>query len=365
MVVIFLDESGYTGADFLNPRQPVFVIASLNLDEPACKALKERFFGEIQARELKHSVLCRRPNQQRMVVEFLDYLKRQPQIFKIAVAHKQFALVCKVVDLVLEPAANETGLDIYDRGFNIAFSNLLFYVLPSLGGNDFFSDFLSRFQIMVRHRTYSAYNKFFELVFKEYEHDSLNELLGFLQVPHYILGHRLLDMIPDDTLDLGFTFALTIMAKWRAGTTDAIRIIHDVSATMSKQRHIWDALMDPNLRPVEVGYDRRKMVYPISVERTDFQPSEEWAGLQLADILAGAIARQARWLSEGNNECDTYANEIWSVMQEVTVFPLWPEPKFTPEELGTTGPNAMSHIDYHIEIMDRKRPSSNDLWLPS
>lgn len=71
---IFLDESGYTGYDLVHEGQPAFVIATLNLEENMCLELKNQFFGDVNAKELKHSRLAKRPQQQLMVLHFLRYL---------------------------------------------------------------------------------------------------------------------------------------------------------------------------------------------------------------------------------------------------------------------------------------------------
>ena len=52
---IFLDESGYTGHDLVNERQPAFVVATLCLEEDECQELKQKFFSDIHAKELKHA----------------------------------------------------------------------------------------------------------------------------------------------------------------------------------------------------------------------------------------------------------------------------------------------------------------------
>lgn len=59
MTTIFLNESGYTGPDFLHPSQPIFTLATLNLDEPTSIDLKRDFFGTIKAKELKHSAMSK------------------------------------------------------------------------------------------------------------------------------------------------------------------------------------------------------------------------------------------------------------------------------------------------------------------
>ena len=358
MPIIFLDESGYTGSDLFNEVQPVFVIATLNIDEETCANLKQRFFGAVKAKELKHSALCRHPKQQEMVTDFLENLGSNHQIAKMAVAHKRFALVCQSVNLVVEEAAHVSGLDIYHQGFNLALSNALFYVIPALGGHGFFSDLLLRFQNMARQRTPRAYDDFFSFVFQRHEDQQLNQLLDYFRICHHLVGYSLLETIPEDALDLGFTLALNRMAEWRGEISDPIQLVHDISSSMSKQKYIWDALMDPNLRPAEIGYDSRRARFPIAIKRTSFEPSEKWVGLQLADIVAGAMARYRKWLCEGQNQADHYAQQLSSSLADMPAHLIWPDLKFGPEELGATGEDAENPIDYIVDAIRKTRPVS-------
>jgi len=71
---IFLDESGYTGEDLKNKDQPIFVLASTNLKEQECRAIFKEVFSGIQAEELKHSTLTKKPSGQERIVNFTKIL---------------------------------------------------------------------------------------------------------------------------------------------------------------------------------------------------------------------------------------------------------------------------------------------------
>lgn len=249
----------------------------------------------------------------------------------------------------------------YEQGLNISLANLFFYTFPSLGGSEFFIDLLTRWQRMLRLRTRESYDAFFELAFQEQNNDQLNEMLQFLQFAHVRFGYDLFQTIPEDTLDLAVTMTLTVMASWRSEISGAIHLVHDKSSNMSDQKEVWDALMDPNLPPATVGYDRRTMTFPISVERTRFERSERWAGLQLSDVLAGAMERYAKWIIRGQKPEDSYGNELSKIVGEFSVFPLWPDRRFTKDELGTTGEQVGDALEYFATNIygDRKTPSGD------
>ena len=207
---------------------------------------------------------------------------------------------------------------------------------------------------MLRKRTPVSYDNFFSFVFKKHDSRDMNELMQWLQIGHIRLGYSLFGTIPADALDLALTMSLNVMGSWRADLSGPIELVHDASTNMSDQRHIWDALMNPNLPRARLGYDdHRRIEFPIAVKRTLFEPSEKWAGLQLADVTAGAFARFTRWLIDGKNPNDAYGSRLADVVGEMAVLPLWPETKITPEELGTLGHALGDPLEYYVKHIVR------------
>jgi hypothetical protein len=148
-VTVFVDECGYTGPDLLNSDQPVFGLASIRLSERECRALRSTYFAKTQAKELKYSSLGKTARGQRGIVGFLSDFVADPTRIRIALVHKKYALVAKMVDILAEPAVFLAGGDIYSEGGNIALSNLIHTTFPVFYGNAF-GDVLSRFQSMMR-----------------------------------------------------------------------------------------------------------------------------------------------------------------------------------------------------------------------
>ena len=70
-MTIYLDETGYTGQDLLNPDQPILVAASTNIANDVAASLVQECFPNLQARELKHSQLCMRNRGQDQIIRLL------------------------------------------------------------------------------------------------------------------------------------------------------------------------------------------------------------------------------------------------------------------------------------------------------
>lgn len=344
MSTIFIDECGYTGQNLLDTEQPLFTLASLQLSEEECKKLKHEFFQDVKSVELKYSSLKRKPKQQELILDFIKHLSKQPHLFKFSVSHKKFVLVSKMVEVLVEPVEYAAGIDSYDKGENIALANLLFYTLPCFGGIDFFNNLLQSFQEMMRYRTKDSYETFLGIVFAEHHSTDLKEVLDFFKPTLFQSGLELLKT--QDNLDITVSSMLAMMIFWRKELKDDITLIHDQSSQMAAQKKIWETIVDADLPPIEIGYDIRKAQFPLNVIQTSAEDSKNWAGLQLVDILAGSFTHYAKWLNEKDNVDDGFAQRLGKLIDTFDCYPLFPQPKFTSEELGLTGNNATSPHDY-------------------
>jgi hypothetical protein len=150
---IYIDECGYTGDDLFNLDQPIFCLASTSLPEETCQELKSTYFGKVKANELKHSQLSTRPSQQKMIIDFLHSFEQINDTVKFSIAHKHFVLLTKIVNLIVEPIFYDDDEDFYKDGDNISYSNLLYYSLHFIMGEEFLLKVLSNFQVMIRERT--------------------------------------------------------------------------------------------------------------------------------------------------------------------------------------------------------------------
>ena len=146
------------------------------------------------------------------------------------------------------------------------------------------------------------------------------------------------------------------MAKWRADTTGPLYLIHDMPSPMVKEKQLWDKLTDPSLPAAEVGYGQKRMKFPIAIERTDFEASHNWVGLQLADIVAGAITLSAKWSIEGRDSSDQYPQRVLRVMDTIGAQVIWPEPKVKEEELQGDEEGLRDPIEYIIENVYEDTP---------
>ena len=348
---IFIDECGYTGDDLFNEDQPIFVLASICLPENYCMELKSKYFSKVQARELKHSRLSKYPTQKNMIIDFLRQMAKESDSVKFAIAHKHYVLVTKIADLLIEPMFYEDGYDFYENGFNIAFSNMLYIQTKIIAGDKFFKNMLRNFQEMIRKQTTTSYEQFFKPIFENKFDEKLEKLLFTIKVFHFRNGPQRLRAIPKDSLEISFAEAFNLVSYWSKEIYGNFSLVHDQSSNMARNKKTWDKVLHPDVPNKIVGYDRRTMSFPIRTEKTDFERSQDFAGLQLVDILAGAMARCLKWKIQGQKEDDEYAQRLASFLPEsFGGHTLWPSSNVTPETLDTIGPKAEDAIQHFIDL---------------
>jgi hypothetical protein len=358
MKTIFIDECGYTGEDLANPEQPVFTVATHSFSEEKCLSLKKKFFAEWGDDEIKHTLIQSNPQLLESAIHLLEELALEDQEVKIGLTHKQYVLVSKMVDLLVEPAMHNDGINLYKDGGHIALSNLLFQTYR-LGGDKFFNALTKKFQNMMRRRNAQEYRRFFEFVYEKHPIPLVDDALVWLRAAHHKLGSSgIFRDLPPNSIDITLTLSLSVMAQWRANTTDEIQVIHDRSTTMSKQKRFWAALTDPTEQPTTVGSGLQKFTYPIAVKGTKFEPAANWAGLQIADLLAGATTHLAKKTLEKDSGTSNknYEKALSTIFaNSFGGHTIWPSTKISPDELGAAGTDGEDIINHVAKLMLTKK----------
>ena len=148
MKKIAFDESGNSGQNLLDPESPNFALASCSF-APNQVAEMAEIFARVQAPELKFSNMIGRPRNEQLVLQFLRSPHVNSETVKVDVTNKRFMIVCKYVDLVLEPSFRKGGIDIYKAGGNLATANLLSTICPTYLTQPTWDEFLKKFAELV------------------------------------------------------------------------------------------------------------------------------------------------------------------------------------------------------------------------
>ena len=357
--MIAYDEAGNTGANLLDPEQPIFSLASVYLSQEAADELIRSVddSGEIKFSRLKRSGAGRRK-----VLEILNSPILSENQFIITAFHKPFMAVTKIVDLLVEPAARQDGIDLYEQGANIAMSNLWFFTMPVFIGRKRFDGILADFVEMIRSPSNELIDQFYQLVYDAYQDlgqdDYAIQLATLLYTRQVAENYK--SVWDASSLDPAIPAFVEKSSIWTKRLNDRFKIIHDSSKPLVQDQIILEALMSTTDEQVQIGYDRRKMVFPIKADGIKFHDSSLYPQLQVADVIASSAVYFLR--SKIKNDNNAFAKELNDTQVfSGTFLPLWPELKVTPEELGTTENGGIDPNDYVGEYVATKLDKTHHL----
>jgi Protein of unknown function (DUF3800) len=354
-IELFLDEAGYTGPDLINREQPVFTLASTNIVEAEARSLLTSCFG-IRQGEVKYANLAKSQRGRAKIVDFVRALdcRRTCAFYSF---HKEFVLLAYLIDFWLEPMMHEDGVNLYERGGNIALNNVSYLTLGTCLGLDGRRELFRQFQVMTRDRTRFAFDSFWDCLEKAIrEHDLIGRALGALPVARHRLGYEHLVRLPAGLLDLGDYGLLETVQHWRGKLpeTDFV-LIHDQSNFLQKQREFWESVLNPTNPTAVVGQDRRTIAFPLPVKGLRLEDSRHFPQLQVADLIASAARAHASGIVARSSDPFLDAMRDAGLLNALAGG-VWPTALVRPEELDTDGPVLGDAAEFISRLV---KPRSN------
>lgn len=350
---IFLDESGNTGANLFDKQQPFFTMAGVNFSQREAERLLALVDSK-STKEVHFSVLKRRPSGQDAVVRMLKHSLIERANVKVCVIQKPFMITTKIVDVLIEDMAFETGFDLYENGANIALSNMLHYCLPAFCGEANVEVMQQRFIDMVKKRDAESISSFYESV-ETLKTNCSNE--GFLSDLNLILATRrfidgALANVDRTTLDPLIPTLFNQFVEWGKEYPKGFHVIHDESKTLGSERQIFEDFMAQySGEEMELGYDRRKFNLPLKGKSLSFGTSHAHPQLQVADVVASAVSYWANGVARGETD-DVFFKKLDQLnLRKLIINLIWPSLDVTPESLGTVhdgGTNAANGSAYFL-----------------
>jgi hypothetical protein len=349
MKSVYFDESGNTGQNLFDPADPIFVLASCCFDDSAKDSLLEHF-KNFKGPELKFSRLRRSPVGERTVLDFLASDLVNSGSSAAVVFHKPFMVVAKYCDLILEPTFHEIGLNFYERGLNLATTNLLYTTMPVFVGETPWLNFLASFVRVVRERSSQRFSEWrisAELLFSHLEFE--NPEASHYLVPVLMLRNvdDLLRKLSADELDPIVPAYHSSMNHWGTVLNARFTVYADESKALAAARDRLIQLADPSLKPFKAGFDRRRMEFPLKNDSVTAVDSAAHFQVQLADILSGAISAAAKVRFKKPLEPGTFAYEVFDICfaKGIVFDGMWPSRDVDPRSLGTDEAPCNSDID--------------------
>jgi hypothetical protein len=352
---IFFDEAGNTGAALVDPAQPVFVLASVDYTPDEAGELLS-IVHTPQAKEAKFTSLRKSAAGRRRLLDFIRSPLLTPSRAKTMVTHKRYMVVSKLVDIIEETLAHEAGIDLYERGANIALANLHFYVTPTFCGVERFDEWLASFVEMVRAPTADSKNRFFSATWAL--HDNSSSKKHESSFGPYLYAEKVIDDILHGVSHLNLDPAIPSFflhcIQWGKQIGGEFLAIHDASKPMAAHHADFESMMDKTIEPALIGYDRRKFEFPLKATGLQFADSRDHLSLQVADLIAGATAYRASAVARSADDELSLAlrdAEVDRLLFNV----LWPSPDVTPQALGTEEVGGINATEYMTNALAKRR----------
>jgi hypothetical protein len=353
--LVAFDEAGNTGQNLLDPDQPVFVLASVSLDQAAAEDALARVVPS--GAEAKFTKLRKSSAGRRSVLDFLNSEVVSIDHLKFTVYHKRFMVVTKIVDMLVEPLAHLRGHDLYARGENLAMANLIYTVTGTYCGHTAFDQLLECFVAMVRRKSSGTVTRFYAQVDrmrKTNRQRGFDPVLGLIAATRPVVD---IEVHENDTVALDpavSTFA-DLAAQWTAVLREPFDIVHDQSKPIEHEKEVLESLMT-TAEPARVfegpGPPRQ---WPLLSTGITFANSHDVPQIQLADLFSGAVS--TIFTAKARGATDDFAVAIAATsLGQIPFEPVWPSSKVTPDELdGELRQGGGEAVEYLTALSRREQ----------
>jgi hypothetical protein len=354
--IVAFDETGNTGQNLLDPSQPVFVLASVNLNCDETRTLIDILSPE-NGQEFRFAKFRKNASGRVRVLKCLKSELILPEKVKLSVFHKKFMVVTKIVDLLIENLCYKTGFDLYRKGANIALSNLYYTCIPSFCGKGNFEAFLQRFVNMIRSKDNHSIKAFYDNVEKlrtTCTEEEFKEDIDLI-ISTRLIVNEVLHRTDISALDPAIPGFVHDCAMWSEELGCEFDVVHDQSKPIEHYEEILSYLMAKDEPEAVVGYDRRKMKFPLKATGIKLCDSRQVPQIQIADLIASAYGY---WLKGGlgmrvDKRFLAALND--SRITGFLVHPVWPSDKVTPADLGTDREGGTDPNLYVGALIGRQR----------
>jgi hypothetical protein len=356
MTTIYCDEAGNSGANLLDPDQPCFVLASNDFSREEAESLLEHV-RSAQGAEPKFTSLKKSGAGVDKLIRFLADPRLNGERVLVDVFHKKFMVTTKMVDLIAETVIHKIGGDLYEQGANIAMSNMLHHCMPVFCGQENTDRFLTTFVELVRRGGEREIDAFYEagriMVNATHSRDFKRDLFPFTErqlLPIWFGEH-----INSLALDPAIPALFGHIATWGNRKSDRFHVVHDDSKPILASQATFDSMLALTGEESHlIGYDRRKMRFPLRAATLSQADSTNHPQLQVADLCAGVLNHFNRcWMAE---EYDELAEATRELNRLEWVFDgVVPSTDVTPEALGTSEVGGSNAVEAMTEYLRRRQ----------
>lgn len=293
---IYFDESGFTGYNLLDPHQPVFAIASSDIDDAAAETILRASFPKYRGTEYKFSNIWK-SNNRFDLVEFAREIGPFVDRAFVWAMDKRYVVLTKIVDFLIEPIFTKCGYDFYADGFCWKYTNYIYYDLKKLAHPDLLGRLLEIWQSFSRDPT-AEHLGLLQFHLRIMANSVEEEVKVFLD--QMAMGAEMFHEFHDLSTfggsdELQVTSMHASIIHWRQRHAEDFHVVHDASSNFFRNRDLWERTTNKDVPKQEIPLgDGTTVEYPLRVISTTPMDSNDSRAIQLCDIFAGLGARVLR-----------------------------------------------------------------------
>lgn len=290
MTTIYFDEAGYTGSDLTNDDQPYFVVGSTCFTDEEITELEADL--ELQGKkELHFKELYKKPSGQNKILKVLSHPLIDDKHLKFGAADKRYCIYAQIVDTIIETLAFNMGQNLYRNRGNLILANCLYVFAINHPDQPLIRKFEKAFVRMIRSQDDESIEKFYALVKELQESPKTRE--SFKEALNTVLATQAIakESFADDPFYLDNTLPIftDLMNAWYKETGKVLNVKFDDSEPMKNRIDLISKLKDLKIETQTVGPKGREHTYPLPVGEFELVDSNDYLGIQIADLIASAV----------------------------------------------------------------------------
>ncbi|WP_444934634.1 DUF3800 domain-containing protein [Microbulbifer sp. JTAC008] len=340
MNTVFIDESGYTGADLLNRDQPFQAASALNISDFEAEGLIKKHFPKIKSEELKYRDLARRKvNWDALYALQSDLLTNYESITYIC--DKKYLLILHFLNYAVEPFYYDQGINLYEDGGNYSLASLLYYAADTVLEGTNFNDILHLFQHAMKSKSKTSVTALIRKVKSSPWHE-LREAFGPLALEYPSCIEEI--MSKNTSTDGAYIVLLSLISRLETVLDQSYEIIHDRSKNLEQYDLTLNKMINHSSEVSFKGTELTTLKFPLKLKKVSQVDSKNSPGVQLADILVGGIIDASRGIT--GKKKNHYNNRILDLYKENQLIHLLPSIDFTEQTRFRKGSQGSEIIDY-------------------
>ena len=358
---LYFDESGFTGYNLLDEIQPVFAIASTDLDPNIARDLLRESFPKYKGKEFKFSKLWKLQSHRGCFPQFGQNVGTFANRIFVWRVDKKFAILTKMVDFLVEPIAREAGYDFYANGFSLNYTNHIHFGLTQLYRRNCIGICLRHIRDFSRNPTHNGLRNL-QLDLERLGAKAGEPMKGFLDfmalgARHFTRYFSVDRFKGSDELQL--TSMVAIVGHWRNLYDEDFEVVQDSSSNFFHRLDEWENITSSNVpsqyHPSASGVSYR---FPLRVVTTNLVDSKDYPAIQLCDVLAGLATRAFRKNVTGADR-KILNSTIEAGLGNIQMSGIAPE-DFDPYRLEPQQRDGPDSVDLMAEIMSGRHNSVMD-----